>query len=155
MNLYFSEPNRIAARPMERLLNPLLYGVGAAPGWLEQPHFGFSKQSFLEVNTSALLIAQWMLVLGYGYVQARRGVLAGAPPQRPRAIVIGFIVLTALYLYAVGTAFELAENYRYRFNIEPLFLVLTATAATSLVRFARHRLGKKAQSLNAAAPADT
>ena len=56
------------------------------------------------------------------------------PQSKPRALVLGFIVLTALYLYAVSTAIELSENYRYRFNIEPLFLVLTVTAATDLVR---------------------
>ena len=48
--------------------------------------------------------------------------------------MLGFIVLTALYLYVVATAIELSENYRYRFNIEPLFMVLTVTAATDLVR---------------------
>jgi hypothetical protein len=155
MNLYFSASNRAAAKPMEQLFNPLLYGVDATPKWLEQPHFGFQKQSFLEVNTSVPLIVLWVLVLGYGYIQARQGVMSNDPQQRPRTIVIGFIVVSALYLYAVGTAFELAENYRYRFNIEPLFFVLAATAATGLVRVVRHRLGKKAQSLNGAAPADT
>jgi hypothetical protein len=113
---------------------------------LEQPHFGFSKESFLEVNTSVPMVVLLVLVMGYGYAQARQGVMSGDPERRPRAIVIGFIVVSALYLYAVGTAFELAENYRYRFNIEPLFMVLTATAATSLVRVVRLKLGKKAQS---------
>lgn len=140
MNLYFSKGNRAAAKPMEQLFNPLLYGVGATPGWIEQPHFGFSRQSFLEVNTSAPLMVLWVLVLGYGYVQARQGVLSKDSQQRPRALVIGFIVLSALYLYVVGTAFELAENYRYRFNIEPLFFVLTATAVTGLVRVVKSKI---------------
>lgn len=146
MNLYFSAENRKAVKPMERVFNPLLYGVGPTPMWLEQPHFGFNKQSFLEVNTSVPLIVLWVLVLGYGYVQARHGLMSKDPLHRPRAIVIGFIVVSALYLYAVGTAFELAENYRYRFNIEPLFLVLTATAATSLVRVAAQWRGKPSKS---------
>jgi hypothetical protein len=139
MNTYFSASNRAAVKPVEKLFNPLLYGVGATPKLLEQPHFGFTKQSFLEVNTSAPLIVLWVLVLGYGYIQVRQGVMSNDPQQRPRAILIGFIVVSALYLYAVGTVFELGENYRYRFNIEPLFLVLTATAATSLVRVVRSR----------------
>jgi hypothetical protein len=105
------------------------------------------------------LFVLWILVLGYGYIQARRGVMrkskSNNPEARARALVIGFIVVSAAYLYAVGTAFELAENYRYRFNIEPLFLVLTATAATSLVRVVRYKLSRKAQSLSAASPADT
>lgn len=141
MNLYFSDRNRESVKPMERIFNPLLYGVGAEPKYLVQPHFGFANGGRLEVNTSALLIAAWILVLAYGYVQARQGLMSGNSQQRPRAVVIGFIVMTALYLYAVGTALELAENYRYRFLIEPLFVVLSATAITSLVRAVRRRLG--------------
>lgn len=155
MNLYFSAANREAVKPMERLFNPLLYGVGATPMWLEQPHFGFNKQSFLEVNTSVPLIVLWVLVLAYGYIQARQGLMSKDLQGRARAVVIGFIVLSALYLYAVGTAFELAENYRYRFNIEPLFFVLTATAATDLVRVVARWRGKITKSPGEAAPADT
>ena len=154
MNLYFSKANRAAAKPMEQVFNPLLYGVGATPQWLEQPHFGFQHDSFLEVNTSVPLIVLWALVLGYGYVQARQGAMSDDAQRRPRALVIGFIVLSALYLYAVGTAFELAENYRYRFNVEPLFLVLTATASTSLVRVVRSRF-QRADAAGAAEPRST
>jgi hypothetical protein len=83
--------------------------------------------------------------MGYGYVQARAGVVAADPESKPRALVLGFIVLTALYLYVVATAIELSENYRYRFNIEPLFLVLMVTAATDLVRRVRALAAKSAQ----------
>jgi hypothetical protein len=151
MNLYFSGPNRAAAQPMERIFNPLLYGVGAKPKVIEQPHFGFNSGAVLEVNFSMPLVAIWVLVLGYGYVQTRRVLLNPDASQQPRGLVIGFIVLTSLYLYAVGTAFELAENYRYRFVIEPLFMVLTATAATSLIRALRGRLASKVRSASAAA----
>lgn len=143
MNVYFSLPNRAAVKPMERLFNPLLYGVGATPKVLEQPHFGFNKESFLEVNTSRLLIAFWVLLLAYGYTQARQALLGKDPERRPRAIVLGFIVVTALYLYVVGTALELAENYRYRFLIEPLFFVLGGTAVTSLVRVMKSKVSAK------------
>lgn len=142
MNAYFSPQNRAAALPMERIFNPLLYGVGAKPGFMQQPHFGFVKRNEMEVNTSVFLIAQWIVLLAYGYVQARRGFVARDSGGQPRALVIGFIVLTALYLYVVSTTIELAENYRYRFNIEPLFLVLLVTAATSLVRRVRGRFAK-------------
>ena len=139
MNLYFSARNRAAALPMESIFNPLLYGVAAQPGYVEQPHFGFSGGYRLEVNTSFALIALWILMLGYGYAQARKGVMAIAAPIDPRAIVWGFFVVTAIYLYAVGTALELGENYRYRFLIEPLFIVMMATALTALVRKFRGR----------------
>lgn len=153
MNAYFSQPNRAAVKPMERVFNPLLYGVSARPAVLEQPHFGFNKESFLEVNTSLPLIASWVLLLGYGYIQARQALLGKDTERRPRAIVLGFIVVTALYLYAVGTALELAENYRYRFLIEPLFFVLAATAATSLVRAVKSRVSAKSNLANSAGSA--
>lgn len=140
MNLYFSDANRQAVRPMEWLFNPLLYGVRATPKLIEQPIFGFTRSSYLEVNTSIAMIVMWWVVLGYGYLQARRGILGQDPKLKPRAIVIGFIVVTALYLYVVGTAFELAENYRYRYLIEPLFFVLTATAITDLLRKIREKV---------------
>jgi hypothetical protein len=87
----------------------------------------------------------WLLVLGYGYVQVRRVLLGRDPEQRPRAIVIAFIVVTTLYVYAVATAFELAENFRYRFLIEPLFMALTVTAAASFVRAVREKIASRMQ----------
>jgi hypothetical protein len=134
MNRYFSEANRRAVRPMEQVFNPLLYGVDAQPRYMEQPHFGFTGRIKIEVHTSVPLIVAWCLLLGYGYLQARRGIMSTEQDRWPRAIAIGFIVLSAAYLYVVATAVELGENYRYRFLIEPLFMVLAVTAATDLVR---------------------
>jgi hypothetical protein len=137
MNEYFSAQNRDAVLPMEWLFQPLLHGVKPEPRFMRQPHYGFTSAYSVEVNTSVFLIAQWFVLLAYGYVQARGGVIAG--DGNPRALVLGFIVLTAVYLYVVATAIELNENYRYRFNIEPLFLVLLVTAATDLARRLRAR----------------
>lgn len=134
MNMYFSADNRRAVRPMERIFNPLLYGVDATSDVMEQPHFGFVGRNRIEVNTSVPLIVAWCLVLGYGYVQARRGIMSTDEDRKPRAIAMGFIVLSAAYLYVVATTIELGENYRYRFLIEPLFTVLAVVAVTDLVR---------------------
>jgi 4-amino-4-deoxy-L-arabinose transferase-like glycosyltransferase len=142
MNLYFSAENRRAARPMERLLNPVLYGTGGVPQRTLQPHFGFATAGGLEVNTSLPLLLAWFVLLGYGALQARRGLASGAPADRPRAIVFGYIVVAALYLYVVGTAFELAENYRYRYNVEPLMFVLATAAIVDAVRRLRARRGR-------------
>lgn len=140
MNVYFSKENREAVRPMEALFNPLLYGVGAEAQWLRlQPHFGFENAGYLEVNTSVPLILAWIVALGYGYLQLRKAILSGAREALPRGLVIGFIVLTAVYIYAISTTIELAENYRYRSLIEPLFLVLEVSAITALLRKVRAR----------------
>jgi hypothetical protein len=140
MNVYFSARNRAAARPMERLLNPVLYGTGADHEYLRQPHFGFRERMVLEVNTSLPLIVVWFSLIGYGYMKARKTMVSVHASRDPRAILAGFIVLTALYLYVVSTAFELAENYRYRFNVEPLMFVLAAAALTDIVRKVRAKV---------------
>jgi hypothetical protein len=150
MNLYFNAQNRQAAHSMERIFNPLLYGVSARPGIVEQPHFGFNGQSFLEVNTSIPLIVIWWGAIAFGYMQARKALIAPDPRSQPRAAVLAFIVFTSLYIYAVGTAFELAENYRYRWVIEPLFIVLAVSAIHCLLSSLRLRLATWRQRRNTA-----
>jgi hypothetical protein len=143
MNAYFSAGNRAAAHPMEVVFNPLLYGVGVRPGSIQQPHFGFSGPWFLEVSTSWSFFALWWAFIAYGYVQARKAFLARQSADMPRAIVIGFIIFSMLYIYGVGTAFELAENYRYRWVVEPLTFVIGATTVTHLVHVLRARLASR------------
>lgn len=143
MNVYFSAANRSAVKPMELLFNPLLYGARPTPGVLQQPHFGWPSPYTLEVNTGIPLITLWLAVLGYGYLQVRRLVFTKQPIDRPRAVIIGFILVSVLYIYAVGTALELGENYRYRFLTEPLFMVLAATAAVDLVRKIRMAIARR------------
>jgi len=128
MNLYFAVANREAVYPIERAYN-VATGAHADPRVMGAAHFGFTGDYTMEVNFSLLLCAGWWTVLGYGFVQTRRGIVRGEPDAR--ALTIGFIVLTAAYLYVVSTALELSENFRYRFNIEPLFFVLAATALTA------------------------
>lgn len=144
MNDYFTPENRAAVRPIEQIFNRVLLGVGAIGHPIEQPHFGFTGRSYLEVNTSAQLIVLWCLALSYGYVRGRRAFFGQDAGANPQALVIAFIFVTALYVYAVGTMVELAENYRYRFLIEPLFMVLTVTAAADLFGKVRTKLGKPA-----------
>jgi hypothetical protein len=147
MNLYFSFENRRAAVPMELIYNPLLYGVSAQSGVMRAPSFGRRGDAVVEINSSLRLFVIWWLMLAYGYVQARKAFTTREQDDRPRAIVIGFIVFTVLYVYGVGTAFELAENFRYRFDVEPMSFILTAAAVTHLFRvvlkgFARLRAAR-------------
>jgi hypothetical protein len=136
---YFGQRNIVAVEGMQRILLPVLYGVPAKFEYQEEPHYGYTKHGQLKVNTSIPLIVMWVLVLGYGYVQARQVVSVADPQSQARAFVAGFITFSAVYLYVLGTALESGENYRYRFDIEPLFFVLTATALVHLVRLLRER----------------
>jgi hypothetical protein len=137
MNEYFSAENRAAAAPLERALTPVLYGVSATPRYLVQPHFGFGGQPSLEVDTSVPLIVAWLLVMPLANGIARSRFTRGTPAERNGAVVIGFMLLTTLYAYAMSTALELAENYRYKFLVEPLVLVLAATVVVAALRLAR------------------
>jgi hypothetical protein len=137
MNPYFSDANREAARPMERVFVPLLNGVTAEPGTMIAPHYGFRSGRPIEVNTSVPLILVWITVLGFGYVRIRKDLVNGTQRIDPGALVLGFIVVTAAYLYVVSTTLDMGENYRYRFVIEPLFSVVAATAATAGIRALR------------------
>ncbi len=140
MNVYFTKDNRLAAQPIDMLYNVALYGARPMPQQIHQPHFGYPSKYILEVNTGITLFLGWWLLLGYAYVQARRGVMAGGARVDGHTLVMGFFVVTAAYVYAVGTGFELAENYRYRYDIEPLMFVVAGVALTGLVRAARGRL---------------
>ena len=139
MNVYFINQNRWAALPVDAIFSPVLYGVSPRPGVMPSPDFGLKGNSDLEVNGSLRLFVVWWLVLGYAYVQARKAFALPPGADRARSIVIGFAAFTMLYVYGVGTAFELAENYRYRWDVEPLTFVLAATAITHLLRILLQR----------------
>jgi hypothetical protein len=142
MNAYLSSDNRAAVEPVERWFNVILYGAGPAPRFIEQPHFGFNGEASMEVNTGWLLVPMWWLAIAYAYVRARRAVLAGSVEQSPDAIVLGFVVVTALYLYGVSTAAELSENNRYRFNIEPLMIVVASVAVSAVAAKLRSKFAR-------------
>lgn len=136
MNAYFAKDNRDAVWPMEWFLNPLLYGVPAGFGYIMQPHWNYDDRRVLEANPSVPLMILWVIVLSVGYVNARRGYQSNNAPDKAHGILVAFIVCNAIYVYCMGTMLELGENYRYRFLIEPLFLVLTAFVLSHLFRAA-------------------
>jgi hypothetical protein len=133
MNEYFSPQNRAAAKPFERLFNPVLYGVPAEPGFIVQPHFGFDVPPSLEVNTSVWLIALWMLVLAMSWLRVR-ALFVRSVEDRVACVTLGYLLLVMVYVHALGTLVEIGENYRYRFVVEPLLAVAIAVFATDAVR---------------------
>ncbi len=50
-------------------------------------------------------------------------------------------------LHAAGTGLELAETFRYRYNIEPVLLIVATVAVTDLVRRLRARWQRQQRSL--------
>lgn len=147
MNMYLAPNNREAVRPLEKVFNPLLYGAAPTTSYMTLPQFGPRDGRVIEVNTSLPLIVQWLVVLGYGYVCARSLFIRQPLKDRARVVLIGFVTMTAIYLWFVSTTLEAGENYRYRLLIEPLFLGLTATAIADACRAfkaRRHASGRQA-----------
>jgi hypothetical protein len=138
INPFFVLHNRGPALYVHRWTMPLLYGVPLRVELVRVPRYGWNSGPEVPIHTSIPLMIAWVLFLGYGYTQARKVVWTSHPSERARAVVIGFIVLTCLYTYALGTALELSENSRYRFLTEPLFMALGATAVMALIRKVRH-----------------
>lgn len=143
MNEYFSPQNRAAAKPFERVFNPVLYGVRADPGFIVQPHFGFDVPPSLEVNTSLWMIGLWVLVLVFGWLRVRPAFFARAVEDRVACLTLGYLLFVMVYVHALGTLVELGENYRYRFVVEPFLAVAAAVLATDGVRRIAGRWGRK------------
>ena len=139
MNEYFSPQNRAAAKPFERLFNPVLYAVPAEPGFIAQPHFGFDVLPSLEVNTSLWLIALWAIVLVLGWLRVRPAFFTRTFEDRAACVTLGYLLFVMVYVHALGTLVELGENYRYRFVVEPFFAVAVAVLATDGVRRLKRR----------------
>jgi len=138
MNMFVDQKNRDAVAPLEQLFTPLLSGTTPSTRMMPVPMFGFADRLGRPVNTSLPLMLAWIVVFAFAYTQARKAFIGGGTVlPNPRSIVMGFIVLTAGYLWVVSTTLELGENYRYRFLIEPLFFVVAATAITAAVRAIR------------------
>jgi hypothetical protein len=73
-----------------------------------------------------LALAAYLAALGYGLVVLvrRRG---------PEAAAIGFVWVVLAWTLAVGVLTDLGENYRSRFPVDPLVVVLVAVATHRLV----------------------
>ena len=136
MNTYFSDNNREAALPMEILMTPLLYAVPARAYFVGQPHFGFDTPPSLEMNMSYSLLVIWALLLPYIYLRARKGIRGSDTGQRKLGLIAGYMLVNILYIWGLSTTVELAENYRYKFLVEPLFMVFAAIAISDGVRLA-------------------
>jgi len=95
---------------------------------------GFPDEITGPVHTNVVLILTWIAVFAWAYSVARKALRDRAARLDPRVVVMGFLVITAVYTYAISTMLELGENYRYRFMLEPLFFVLVAAASTAAVR---------------------
>lgn len=79
------------------------------------------------------LLAGLPLLFGYGLhlVLARRTGGGIQPQDKPRRLMLGFMLLTIAYLTIVGNIIECGENNRFRFALDPFFFVVLGAAGQS------------------------
>jgi hypothetical protein len=79
------------------------------------------------LNTGLLTALGYLAVIVYGFVMLRQAFRRRATGSA-YALTLLFIWLNVVYVTIVGNAFELGENNRFRFIVDPLSLVLLGLA---------------------------
>ncbi|MCG8450523.1 MAG: hypothetical protein MI725_13220, partial [Pirellulales bacterium] len=141
MNYYFLTENRVAAAPMEMVYNPIVFGAKVLPTAVEQPHFGHSGKYTVETNAGVLLVIGVPLLFLYAAGRTVYGLVRRGAVRPVETVVTAFIAFNMLYIYLLGTLLELSENYRYRFLMEPLLVMLVGLLIVDVWR-ARNRAKK-------------
>ncbi|MDH5737694.1 MAG: hypothetical protein OEZ23_05255 [Gammaproteobacteria bacterium] len=140
MNAYFSAANREAVQSVNYLYNPLLYGAPAHAKQMTDAHFGVEESTYLiEVNTGYGLIIFWLAVLVYFSYYSIWGLISGRGQDKAKMLVTGFMLFNITYVWAISVSVELAENYRYKFLTEPLFIVLATVLVLRLLEYINKR----------------
>ncbi len=137
MNLYFSKENRDAADLPMVVFNLFPYGAAASEGKVLQPHFGWPSTFFLYSNPGYVLIVCALFVLLVGGTQAVRCLVARDFSHDN--VLSGYILANLVFVYLTSTLFELAENYRYKFIIEPVFWIYLVYLITRLIRHGKEK----------------
>lgn len=122
-------------KPLTRIFDRVLYGEVNLP--LEQSHpllahhdWGNRQYVFLLVGLPALLAYGFWCGLGLG--RSRRRL------TREQRMVILYLCLAILYVAIVGNTMELNETSRFRFETDPLYVVLAGILLQHIMsRFAR------------------
>jgi len=101
-----------------------LYGFTLAPLPVGRP----ATRDDLHYQLHAWGLVFWLLALGAVVTAAMRGVRDWLRDGRDAAAgaTLLFVAGTAIYVAVVGNAFEIGENNRFRFLIEPFLFVLIA-----------------------------
>jgi hypothetical protein len=131
--------NRPSVERVERIVNMILMG---------QIHYGRAvfetNQGELDLamqvqRTGILIVIVYISVILINLVTAWKCVRSRSRPD-PQCIVSAFILCTILYVAVVGNAIEIGENNRFRYMVDPLFIILLAS---SLTRGYRDRLRRR------------
>jgi F0F1-type ATP synthase assembly protein I len=134
--LSFLDANREHIRRLDEFYNSIFYGQilppASHPG-VEDPSRRYTETYYERISKVGIfLIAGVLVAVIYGWLLVSKA-LSQKPLDLPRALTILFIYANVIYVTIVGNIAELAENQRYRFTIDPLFLVILALLVNELV----------------------
>ena len=76
-----------------------------------------------------LIVIAYISVILYSLVVTWKCLRSGSRPD-PLCVVSAFMLCTILYVAVVGNTMEIGENNRFRYMVDPLFLVLLACSLT-------------------------
>ena len=120
----FLGENRAKLKPVDRAFNTVLYGQ-----FIYEDPITDSRVFF---NTGLFIMAIYLLLLVYSFIWLKRQNWREDDGGN-KAIVVGFIWLTALYVTVVANVFELGENNRFRFMTDPFFFLLLGIALQAIL----------------------
>jgi hypothetical protein len=129
-NYLFVEGNRRKIRRFDRIYNLLLLAQ-LLPYDTERSDRGSTDYFVTTLLTMSLVlfVAVPFLML-YGWMVVRRSLKQGLE-SAPFAITLLYISINLAYVTIVGNAFEMAENNRFRFTIDPYFLAVAGVFLTN------------------------
>jgi hypothetical protein len=133
----FLGPNREKIEPIVRLFDLLFFGRLKKYEGPTLEEKGTVGQYLLRIPSLGLfLLVGYPLLILYGLKRAKKEI-AGKNPNNVCLASLLFILLSVLYVTALGNSLEVGENNRFRFLLDPFYLVLLSLFLSERLKTAR------------------
>ncbi len=119
----FFHNNLTKIRRYDRLFNILFYGRYFNDTWKTLDKLGNKDYLRKFFNKGVFLILMFPFLIFYGIWQAAKS-LKDKPTNLAFSLTILFLCANILFVTLLGNCLELAENHRFRFMIDPFYLIL-------------------------------
>jgi len=136
--LFFTD-NWAHIRNYDRVFNLLVYGRLLTDDRIRLREEGLVRKLF---NTGIFMVLGYSFLIFYGLFLIIKG-LKGKPKDWSFLLTILFIWLNILYVTLIGNAFEVGENNRFRFLIDPFFIILLGVFLTYRFKVSNESYGLK------------
>ncbi len=119
---WYLEKNRQHIRGWDSIYKKIVFGQFLTPVWKkdETKDFGYHVRKLL--MTGVFLIIGIPFLFVYGIIETARAWRENGN-NRATGVTLLYLSGTVVYLSVVGNLMELGENYRFRFLIDPFYIV--------------------------------